>query len=773
MKRDSIIKILSLGLGLTVGIILIGKIFYELSYDTGYKDSERINAIIMNINREKDSYTFPQVSGGVAPSFKAEIPAVEAATRTTWYGGNTISDEEGNEYPISSVAADNNFFEVFEQRIIKGNPKEILDNPDMVMVSESFAEILGGPETAMGKVLSEKGNQDQKFIIGGIYEDFKPYGSIKPDIIFSLNLLPESSTLNWEGNEQYKGYIKLRKGVDPSSLKDAIVDMQLRHMDMESMKKYGMDIWFTMESLPSLHRTEPKIKSGIIILSIVAFLIITVSLLNYILVVISALVRRSREMGIRKCYGAVRSSIYKMLFRESLWQIVAALALAGVLIFFGRNLIKDLTGYTFMELLVPQSILAIAIVMALVLSFSVIIPAIVYMKVPIAEAIRGYSENSRKWKVALLSVQVMVNIFIVCFIIIISLQYHKINTLNPGYDSDNIVYFRYYSPESSDYRRIIEALRKDPEIENVGVAGSMLFRGASGNNITPVEGDEDNRINIADLMPSTPEIFDIYNINFLEGRKPEKYRELAVSRKLVEKMQDQGFWLDGAVGKQLFVSSYEDNLFTVSGVFDNFLLGNLLYAEERPVIWPYGSLDHNNQFFMNVVIKLKEMSPDALKRIKDIVDPLIGDSEISVEVLREDMRHIYDESVKIRNVLLIGGLFSFLIALMGLIAFLNDESERRRKELAIRKINGATPQDIMNLFYTFLIKLSLASGVVGCIGAYVIGKDWLTQFSEQISLSPLIFIGGTFVILIIICMVALINGLRFLKTNPVEQLRTE
>ena len=176
---------------------------------------------------------------------------------------------------------------------------------------------------------------------------------------------------------------------------------------------------------------------------------------------------------------------------------------------------------------------------------------------------------------------------------------------------------------------------------------------------------------------------------------------------------------------------------------------------------------------MNVVIKLKEMSPDALKRIKDIVDPLIGDSEISVEVLREDMRHIYDESVKIRNVLLIGGLFSFLIALMGLIAFLNDESERRRKELAIRKINGATPQDIMNLFYTFLIKLSLASGVVGCIGAYVIGKDWLTQFSEQISLSPLIFIGGTFVILIIICMVALINGLRFLKTNPVEQLRTE
>ena len=773
MKRDSIIKILSLGLGLTIGIILIGKIFYELSYDTGYKDTERIFAIIMNIDRERDNYTFPQVSGGVAPTFKAEIPGVEAATRTTWYGGNTINDEEGNEYPISSIVADNNFFDVFEQRIISGNPKEVLDNPEMIMVSESFADILGGPEVALGKLLVEKGNLEQKFVVGGIFEDFEPYGSINPDIIYSLNIMPVSSILNWEGNEQYKGYVKLEKGVDPTSLKDAIIGMQARHMDMESMKKYGMNIWFTLQSLPSLYRTEPKIKSSIIILSIVAFLIITVSLLNYILVVISALVRRSREVGIRKCYGAGAVSIYMMLLRESLWQIIAGLVLSSMLIFFGRNLIKNLTGYTFMELLVPQSILAIAIVVAFMLALSVLIPAIVYMKVPVAVAIRGYSETRRKWKIALLSVQIMVNIFIVCFIIIISLQYHKINTLNLGYDSDNIAYFRYYSSESSDYRRIIEALKKDPDIENVGVAASMLFRGASGNNITPVEGDEDNRINIADLMPSTPEIFDIYNINFLEGQKPEKYRELAVSRKLVEKMQDQGFWLDGVVGKQLFVSSYEDNLFTVSGVFDNFLLGNLLYTEERPVIWPSGSLDHNNQLFMNVVIKLRKITPAALKRIKEIVDPLIEDNEISVEVLQEDMKNIYDESVKIRNVLIIGGIFSFLIALMGLIGFLNDESQRRRKELAIRKINGASSKDLFSLFYSSIINLSLASAIVACCGAFIIGRDWLQQFSEKISLSPLIFIVGTLFILIIVTIVVILNSFKVITANPTQSLYSE
>ena len=139
MKRDTIIKILSLSLGLTIGIILIGKIFYELSYDTTYPDYDRIYRIVTNCDRGEGAEEFEQISGGVAPGFKAEVPGVEAATRLTWYTDGVFKDEEDNTYRVSTYAVDSYFFDVFSRDILFGNPKEILSDPSKVMVSEDFA----------------------------------------------------------------------------------------------------------------------------------------------------------------------------------------------------------------------------------------------------------------------------------------------------------------------------------------------------------------------------------------------------------------------------------------------------------------------------------------------------------------------------------------------------------------------------------------------------------------------------------------------------------
>ncbi|MDO5316886.1 MAG: hypothetical protein Q4F82_12415 [bacterium] len=90
MKRltDNLIKILSLGIGLAIGIVLIAKVCFELSYDSFYKDVDRIYIIQTGIERQGESKNFGQVSGAVAPGFKAEVPGVEEATRTTFYFSN-------------------------------------------------------------------------------------------------------------------------------------------------------------------------------------------------------------------------------------------------------------------------------------------------------------------------------------------------------------------------------------------------------------------------------------------------------------------------------------------------------------------------------------------------------------------------------------------------------------------------------------------------------------------------------------------------------------
>ena len=774
MKRDIAIKILSLSLGLTIGIVLIGKIFYEVSYDRTYKDSERIYLIMSGFMRGEESYDFGQVSGGVALGFKNEVPGVEAATRTAWISFNDkFKDEDGNKITGSFKAADESFFDVFAQEILTGNPKEVLIDPSQVMVSESFAEKLGGINEAVGKTIYNEDTPNDKKIIGGVFKDFKRNGSVSPEVLYSLNVIDEWSRLNWIGNDRYQGYVKLENGVSPEDLSDAIHEMQEIHQNLEELNKSGIDLWYTLQSLPSIHLNQPKIKSGIIILSIIAFLIITVSLMNYILVVVSGLVKRSKDIGVRKCYGAERGSIYWMLLKESSWQIFVALMLTALLICSGRGIIKEYTSYGFMELLVPESIIAISVVVALVFIVSVFVPAIIYQRVPVSVALRGYSENSRKWKMGLLGVQLVINVFIVCFILIVGLQYRRVNNFNPGYDTDNIVYFSYYAEDNSEYGKIIDELKKLSIVEKSGICLSLPCIGASGND-TGLPGTESNdHFNIVDMYPSSPEIFDIFRLKFLEGGKPEREGEIAVSKSYVEKMNSYADWNDGAVGKQIYLSGHATPYFTISGVYDDILIGNLLDSDKRPSVWPYGSWQNETNYFGNVVVKISDITPEILAEIKSTVEKTVVGKEVDVMVYSDRIRQSYDESRKIRDVLIVGGVFSLLIALMGLIGFLNDESNRRTKELAIRKINGASSKDIISLFYSSILKISVASGVVACFGAFAVGRDWLQQFEEKISLTPVIFISGILIILAIVSLVVLINCYRIVTANPTSSLYNE
>jgi putative ABC transport system permease protein len=137
------------------------------------------------------------------------------------------------------------------------------------------------------------------------------------------------------------------------------------------------------------------------------------------------------------------------------------------------------------------------------------------------------------------------------------------------------------------------------------------------------------------------------------------------------------------------------------------------------------------------------------------------------------MRAAYADSKKMRNTMAIGAVFSLLIALLGLIGFIRDESLRRSKEMAVRKINGATTRDILGVFSSDILKLSGVMAVIACIAAFFVARKWLEQFAEKVSLNPLYFIGGAALVLLIVLGVVVLNCLRIASANPVESLKNE
>ena len=154
-SSDILIKVLSLGVGLAVGIVLIAKVFFDLSYDSFYKDIDRVHSIRTWYSQHGDEKDYGQVSGAVAVGFMEEIPGVEAGTRTTFvFNTDTYLDEEGNKLTGKLVCADTCFFKVFDRPILAGDPVKALGKWGTVMVSRSFAEKLGGVEECASAVRS-------------------------------------------------------------------------------------------------------------------------------------------------------------------------------------------------------------------------------------------------------------------------------------------------------------------------------------------------------------------------------------------------------------------------------------------------------------------------------------------------------------------------------------------------------------------------------------------------------------------------------------------
>ena len=775
-KNDILIKVLSLSIGLSVGIVLIAKVFFELSYDSFYKDIDRVYTIRNYYSQHGDEHDYGQVSGAVPVGFMEEVPGIEVGTRTTYvFNGDTYLDEDGNKLKATLVCADTCFFKVFDRPILAGEPVKALGKWGGVMVSRSFAEKLGGLQECIGKQIANADMDGLKLTIEGVFEDFPKNGSLDYDILLSMDTYGKRSTDNWLGNDRYKGYVKLMPGIDPNTLSDAIRKMQEAHQPLEQMEAQGISLRYFLSPFSTMHTSSPRVKTQVILLSIIAALLIIISLLNYILIVISSMVKRSKEVGVRKCYGAEGKHIYWMLTKESLLHMSLSLVIAAIIIFAGRGIVENLLGVPFQTLLVPQSIVAIAAVLLLVLVISIVVPAELYQRIPVLAAIKNHTENSRRWKLSLIGVQVLINVFLVVMMLIIGSQYQKVSNADTGYDYKNLYYFDLFDGDRHAQVRAVETLNRLPEVSGVAASYNLPYAGSNGDNVYLPEDDRE-LFNIADQYECSEGFYDLMGIEFLEGRAPRDSSEIVVDEKFVKKIAEFTDWSDGAVGKQVFITGHGGNgmmgkgYFTISGVYKSYLIGNLQDVDERPGALFYGEIGSMAHWMPHILFKVR---PDALEKVRGALNEALPDKEINIVSYAEEMRAAYADSKKMRNTMALGVVFSLLIALLGLIGFIKDESLRRSKEMAVRKINGATTRNILSIFAKDIMKLSAVMAVIACAAAFFVAHKWLEQFAEKVSLNPLYFIGGAALTLLIVLSVVVLNCLKIARANPVDSLKNE
>lgn len=784
--RHNGMKILSLAVGLAVGLVLVAKVYFEQSYDDFYPDGDRIYRIYQKIDRNNELREYETVSGGVAAGLKAEIPQIEAATRFTYLlsRSNMTMEESKKKYQVHEmITADSCFFDLFPRKILSGDAKQVLSSPKQVMISDRLARVMGGD--VVGRQITPDEWPGFHLTIGGVYEAIPENSHLYGiDMVLSLvtyrQLMLQQTggsfdgTMNWLGNDRYWGYVKLMPGVEPDQLKEKVRQVQGHHIDLEALKaQSNFDLSYTFHRLTDLHSNAPEVKRSMWLLSLLALALIFTAVMNYILIVISSIINRVKEVSVRKCYGAGVPDIHAMVFFEALLHVMLSVVIAMLLIMSFGDVVEELLGVSVKALFLSKGTPVLALVCGAVLLATGFVPGRLYACIPVMAAFCGWQENRRVWKLGLLSVQFLAAGFLLSLLAVIGRQYDRMVNDYPGYSCEQIGFTFLAGTDSTARRKVIDEMMRLPEVKVVTTCSQLLYQGASGNNVY-LPGTDRELFNIADLYNCGEGYLEMMQIPVVEGRSfregVNRSDEVMVSRSFVEKMSHFADWSDGAVGKQIMVTEHSggNNPFTICGVFEDFRLGSISDEDERPKVLFYRSVP--NEYLM---VQFHQLSADGMARAQQVIDQTFPDRLMPLSSYRSEMIYCYSDARRFRSAVLIGGVATLLISLVGLLGYTQDEVNRRRKEMAIRKINGATIREVIALYQHDVLRMALPAVVLGGLLAYVVAGEWQEQFVEKAPLSWYLFMGSGVVVLALVMLVVSFQSEKAACENPVNCLKSE
>ena len=783
--QANVVKIICLSIGLALGLLMIAEVIFERSYDNyipRLDDTYRIQAWYSM--QGQAPHEFGQTAGAIAPGIKNICPEVEAATRYTWLTSDdaTFLTEDNLALKGNIIMTDSSFFEVFPRKILFGeDPHKGLNEVYQAYISDKLLETTG-PDI-IGKTVRYKANEAIHFQVVGVFEAF-PENTHLPqmDILLSLPtyklLLGDDfdSANNWFGNDRYRSYVRLAPGVQPEALQ-ARIDQMIEDRGGEMLRRAKTEYRLTLKPIRNLILTESDY-NRVMNYVFLAFgiIMLAVSILNYILLVVSSMVNRAKSIATYRCYGASGKDIYKMILSESFLHVVCISLPIAILIMLGlQNFIQENIAHSLRSLFPTSTIIICAVITLVVTVLCGVMPGYLYTKIPVTYAYRRYSENKRHWKLGLLFVQFLLAAFFVNILVVLGLQYNKMTNYNLGFDYQNTLAIPLRGIPDNEAERTVQELKRDPRVAGVSWAYQSLETGASGNNVINTETEEEY-MNIADLMEVGDNFCEVMDIPIIEGKaftpgmNDSIQSEVMVSRSFVERMGEIAGWEGSAVGKRVYITWHEYS--TIVGIYEDIKMGSFVDGTDpRPSVMYYGSVRHPD--IMRLYVRLNNFTDEAVNQVQQIVNETMTSEQVTVMPMRMLVGNNYEGFKHVRNAVLLAGLSIFIIALIGLIAYLMDEVNRRRSEIAIRKIVGATVADVQRIFQRDLAIIAIPAMLIGLLVAWLVARQVLQLFEVKIALTVWLFGGCTIAILCLVLLVSAYLVWQASRANPTENLRTE
>lgn len=592
-----------------------------------------------------------------------------------------------------------------------------------------------------------------EMIVRGVYRDIPENTMFKADFVVSVHKEGGyKDGAGWGGNDIFYAVFRTGEASDIEVVNDNIQRMVEKYMPTEHN---GWKLELSVIPLATKHQTSSETTKRLVIYGFLGFSIFFVAIMNYMLIVIATLGRRAKSVGVHKCNGANNGNIFSMFMMETGIIVLVSILVCAFIIFNARDLIEDLLSVRLASLFTWGTLWVPLLVVVLLFLLAGVLPGRIFSHIPVTQVFRRYTDGKKGWKRSLLFIQFTGVSFVLGLLLVTLMQYSHLMNRDMGINTAGLVEAEsWLDIEIVPHMR--DEIRRQPMVESVATASHSVL----GQYWTKgLMGSDGKRIGVLNMNYVDFNYPDVVGITIIEGKPMTHAKDLLVNEEIVRLKK----WTDGAVGKP-FDEIKEG---TIVGVFRD-VRNQSFYQAQQPIV-----LIGGNAFNHTFNVRLKEPYDENLKCLNEFMDKTFPQVALTFHTVDDMLSEIYKDVYRFRNSVLITSGFILLIVIMGLIGYVNDETQRRSKEIAIRKVNGAEASNILRLLVCDILYVSIPSILLGIVIAYFIGKAWLEQFAEQVDLNPLLFLATALIVAIIIVACVVLKAWHIANENPVNSIKSE
>jgi putative ABC transport system permease protein len=796
LRRQSgfiLLNVLGLTVGLASFLFISLYVINELSYDRFHKNYENIYSIKV-VGRLAGGVLDQAVTAApMANAILNDYPEVLAATRVTQLGSWLIRFGENKFNEDGVLFADSTFFKVFDFKLLKGDPNTALVRPRSMVLTEKYAKKYFGKQDPMGQKMIVEADS-VLYTVTGVVQDVPDNSHIKFDMLASISTYPgQANNQNWVSHNFYT-YIVVKDGTDIKALQEKFQEMVTKYVgpqiqqilgySIDDFRKAGNDFSYVLEPLKDLHlkgatqyNLEPNGSlTTVYIFAVIALLILIVAIINYVNLATAKSAGRAKEVGVKKVSGAYKSGLIFQFLGESFIIVTFATVLAVLLVYlfipaFNNLIGKEISVGLFDNASGLLSLIALVIVVSISAGFY---PAFVLASFNPVEVLKGTlnpGSMSKNLRGILVVFQFTVSVIIIIGSTIVYSQLNFMTKKDIGFEKENLIIIR--RPDA--FWRQLESFRSQlleiPGVDKVGF--SRQVPGYNFNNNAFLNDEDPEKKTY--LLQQTQVSFDFpeaLGVHLVEGRFFSREFSTDSLAVLINEAAVKSLGLTNPVGKYILQprGPQQFQKLKIIGIMKDFNITSMHKAID-PVCFTVLGRGGGDQF---ATVRLTGKNVQAtIRAIEEKWQSFTTRQPFQYDFFTDIWNNLYKTEMKTGKIFILFSILAIFIACLGLIGLITYITNKRTREIGIRKTYGASIQIVLMLLSKEVLKLILISSVIAYPIAYFGSKYWLEGFADKVKISPFIYIIATLMVLIIGWLSTSYQTIKAANRNPANALRIE